>query len=276
MPRPQGPLVFYAIIMTVAGSAALLSTLILGWYSTSLGGGSNVANETLFPTTVHLWGSQGGSPYSAIASYSAIELGNTGALYLAVTGLVAAGGLLGVTTAYLMWRGVDRTPRLLAQAGLMWRGANRTPRRVVSALLVITILLALAGPVAVAFAQPGIVCSDSVVVPTPFVLAQAYSNHTSGARPPCGWDMPTPIGQTPAYTFRLGTSPGPQTSFFGTDNETGQVLSWGPSVGWYLAMAASALLVIGAAEFGRATRRPELLQEKHQTNPDASDPPRVG
>lgn len=256
MPGSRQPSVFYAVITTVVGSALLLSTVILGWYSTSLGGGSNLASETYYPTMVQLWGSQASGPYSVAVSYSTIELGSLAILYLAVAGLVAVGGLLGMMTAYRMWRGTIRT----------WR-------RFVSTLLVVTILLALAGPVVVAFAQPSIVCSDSVVVTTP--LALEFPNNTSSAKLPCGWDMATPNGGT-SYSFVWGISPGPQSSFFGTNNETGQAHSWAPGIGWYLAIAASALLVVGAVGYARASRPSRTSQEVHDADASASGPPRIG
>ncbi len=256
MHGPRQPSVFYAVITTVVGSALLVSTVILGWYSTSLGGGSNLTSETYYPTMVQLWGSQASGPYSVAVAYSTIELGSLAILYLAVIGLVVAGGLLGLITACQMWR-----------------GTVRTRRRFVSTLLVTTILLALAGPVVVAFAQPSIICSDSVVVTTPFVLA--FPNNTSSAKLPCGWDMAMPNGGT-NYSFEWGISPGPQTSFFGTNNETGQAHSWGPGIGWYLAIAASALLVVGAVEYGRASRASRTSQEVQDADASASGPPRVG
>jgi hypothetical protein len=276
MDRPGQPRLFFAVILIFVGSALLLSTVVLPWYSSSLAAGSNVANQTLCPATVVLWGTQGGNSYIALAFYSAVELRNTGVLYLVVAGLVVAGGLLGLRTAYLMRRGVDRTPRLLAEAGLRWGGIGRTQPTFVLILLGITIVLALSGPVVVAFAQPGVVCSDSIFAPsTTFVLE--HPNNTTLGSPRCEWEVAMPLGTS--YSFEGSNSPGPQSSFFGTNNETGQtgqVLSWGPSAGWYLALAASALLVIGAAEFGRATRRPELSREKPQTDPGALDPPRAG
>ena len=256
MSGPRQPSVFYAVILTVVGSALLLSTVILGWYSTSLGGGSNLAGETYYPTTAQLWGSQAGGLYSVAVSYSTIDLGSLAILYLAVAVLVVAGGLLGTISAYRMWQ-----------------GTNRTRRRFVSTLLVVTILFALAGPVMVAFAQPSIVCSDSIVVTTPFVLA--FANNTSSAKLPCGWDMATPNGGS-SYSFEWSFSPGPQSSFFGTNNETGQAHSWGPGIGWYLAIAASALLVVGTVEYGRASRASRTSREEHDADATASGPPRVG
>jgi hypothetical protein len=256
MPRLHQLLIFYVFITTVAGSGALLSTLILGWYSASLGGGSNLTGETYYPTMIQLWGSQAGSPYSLVTSYSAVEQGSIGILYLAVAGLVVAGGLTGATTAYLMWRGADRTPR-----------------RFVTALLVATTLLALAGPVAVAFTQPTIVCSDSVVVTTPFEVA--FPNNTSGAKLPCGWDMATSSGG-PNYSLEWGISAGPQSSFYGTSNETGQAFSWGPGFGWYLAIAATALLALGAVVYSRADRSSGTSREKHGSEAGNTGPPRVG
>lgn len=58
MTRPRTPAVFYAVSMTVAGSAVLLSTIILGWYSASLGGGSNLAGETYYPTMARILNKQ--------------------------------------------------------------------------------------------------------------------------------------------------------------------------------------------------------------------------
>ncbi len=256
MRRRRPARIFDAFILIAAGAALLLSTLVLGWYTITIGSGTFVAGETLYPTAVQIWGTGSGTSYSDAAAYSAIGAGHTGGLYLAVTCLVVAGALVGFLAAYRIRRDADRSHR-----------------RLVSALVVLTVVLAFAAPVLVAVAQPDTVCADSIFVSTPLVAPP--SNNSSAASLPCVGDVTTPGGQGSGYGHYSVGPAGPQGSFFGSSNETGEPLTWGPSIGWYIALAASALLAIGAVMFvyGRRATVPSQANPSPETN--APDPRRM-
>jgi hypothetical protein len=69
--------------------------------------------------------------------------------------------------------------------------------------------------------------------------------------------LPTAIGQdSPGHT---GT--GPWSSFFGSSNATGMgfpggTLTWGPGIGWYLAIVAFVLFLVGMFVLRRAMKEP--------------------
>jgi hypothetical protein len=231
MKRPPG--FKTSTVLIVAGVAVLLSTLGLGWYATSYGTGRFVANETLYPTAVQLAGNQAdGSSYSDAVSFSAIGLDHTGALYGVVTVLVVFAALIGLVSAYLIRR--DTT---------------RSRRRQVSVLVVLAVLLAFAGPTLVVVAQPGAMCADSTGVQTPLVVDQPTIG-TDSATLACSWDIAFPSSEG-GYVYYGDHGPGPQSTLIGSNNDAGEPHSWGPSIGWYIALAASALLVIGAVAYLR-------------------------
>ncbi len=70
--------------------------------------------------------------------------------------------------------------------------------------------------------------------------------------------LPTAIGQdTPGHS-----GSGPWSSFFGSTSAsrfgiTGGTLSWGPSIGWYLAIAAFVVLLVGMVVLMRARKDPQ-------------------
>lgn len=82
--------------------------------------------------------------------------------------------------------------------------------------------------------------------------------------------LPTAIGQdTPNHT---GT--GPWSSFYGSGNASsyglpGGTLSWGPATGWYLAIGAFVLFLVGMIILARARREPP---EPAATAPAAAAP----
>ncbi|MCI4367197.1 MAG: hypothetical protein L3K08_05555 [Thermoplasmata archaeon] len=61
-------------------------------------------------------------------------------------------------------------------------------------------------------------------------------------------------------------STGPWVSFIGSDSVQGMTITWGPTYGWYLALAAGALLLVAAFLFGRqyaaqkALENPEVVE----------------
>jgi uncharacterized membrane protein len=198
--------------MIVVGAVLWLSTIVLGWYTASLGTGSAAVGETLDPTTVRIWGNQGGGIYSDAVLYPAAGLTHTGTLDLAITVLLVAGGLVGLSAAYLM------RP-----------SAKDDHRRFVSTLVVLAVLLAVAGPTLVVVAQPSALCSDFVLVGMPLLTSPL--NHTSGATPPCGWDITTPSSTGSGYGHVSGSTSGPQASFWGSETGAGAPHTWGPDIG---------------------------------------------
>jgi hypothetical protein len=216
-----------ALVLIIVGAALLLSTIVMGWYTTSVGNGSVRAGETLYPTTVRIWGTQGGETYAGPVLYPNAGLTHTGTVYLAITALLVAGGMVGLSAAYLLRH-----------------GASRPHRRIVSGLLVVAVLLAVAAPTVLVVAQPSALCSDFVAVGTP--LLTSPSDNTSGATLPCGWDITTPLDPGPGFGHVSGSTPGPQSTFWGSENGTGEPHSWGPDVGWYVAWVAAAVLLAGA------------------------------
>jgi hypothetical protein len=216
-----------AVPLIVVGAALLLSTIVLGWYTTSLGTGSSAIGETLYPTTVRIWGSQGGSTYSDAVLYPAAGMPHTGTMYLAITALLVTGGLAGLSAVYFM-----RT------------SGTHARRQLVSALVVLAVLSAVAGPTLLVVAQPGAICSDYVFVGTPFLTSPL--NNPSGASLPCGWDITTPGGPGSGYGHVSGSTSGPQTSPWGSGNWTGEPHTWGPDIGWYVAWGATFVLLAGA------------------------------
>jgi hypothetical protein len=216
-----------ALVLIIVGAALLLSTIVMGWYTTSVGNGSVRAGETLYPTTVRIWGTQGGETYAGPVLYPNAGLTHTGTVYLAITALLVAGGMVGLSAAYLLRH-----------------GAGRPHRRIVPGLLVVAVLLAVAAPTVLVVAQPSALCSDFVAVGTP--LLTSPSDNTSGATLPCGWDITTPLDPGPGFGHVSGSTPGPQSTFWGSENGTGEPHSWGPDVGWYVAWVAAAVLLAGA------------------------------
>jgi hypothetical protein len=244
-----------AFILTAVGTGALLSTLFEGWFTTSLSAGSFAPTETLLPMWVQLSGSQGGSSYSDLVAYSGVGMDHTGTLYLVVTVLIVIGTAMGFLAALLMRK-----------------NSYQIRRKLVSSVVVIAVICALAGPSLLAFEQPDAICSDYVLFATPLAISPA--NSTNGGSLPCGWDVYSPNGQG-GYGADSGSTGGPQSSFFGSENGTGALHTWGPSVGWYVAIVAAGLLLGGFAPYVRGGRRstPAIGTESHRQSPVASNLP---
>ncbi|MCI4365297.1 MAG: hypothetical protein L3K10_04460 [Thermoplasmata archaeon] len=185
-------------------------------------------------------GSQEGKIYADPAPFADVSLPHVGTLYLVVALLVVIGGSLGILAGYFIKK-----------------GASDARRRLVSTLLLLTVIIALLGPLLLVVEQPAAICSDSHPgSSTP--LAGPPTNDTGGMSIPCSWDIVTPRVGGSGYGFDSGITPGPQSSFFGTDNVSGQHHTWGPAMGWYLALASSAILGGGAVTFYRSRAgRPE-------------------
>jgi hypothetical protein len=243
-----------AVFLILLGAGLLLSTLVLGWYSTQLSYGSNELGETFRMTNVQLSGSQSGAPYSSSVSYPTAYLPHTGSLYLDVFGVVIAGAALGLLTS-----------------GLILSGVARNHRSLVSVLAVLTVVLAVAGPTLLLAAQPSVVCSDSSSIPPPLGAPPAGN----GTEPECGWAIVSPVGEGSAYSTFFDSTPGPQSSFVGSGNANGFNHTWGPSIGWYIAWLASAILLLGTLlyfsgihRFGVAVRIPKTSSITTDTERD--------
>jgi hypothetical protein len=222
-----------AVVLLVVGSAVLLSTLFQGWFITGYRGPYSVSGETFYPTSVQLWGSSPRDSYSDWVSYFGLNLNYTGVLYSAVTSLIVFGAAIGLGAAYQLRRGVDPAHK-----------------RILSSVLILTVVVAAAGPALVTVAQPAATCADYVFAGTPLVV----SSNSSGTLP-CGWDIYSPNGHG-GYGALSGSTAGPQSSFAGSENGTGYPHFWEPSVGWYLAWLATTLLLIGALLQLRQARQP--------------------
>ncbi|MGA8274747.1 MAG: hypothetical protein WB789_05725 [Thermoplasmata archaeon] len=223
-----------AVVLIVMGATILLSTLFLGWYITSVGAGGGTYGETLYPTSVQLWHYQGGNlSQSQGYLYSQVGLGHTGNLYLSLAALIVIGGALGLLAAFRIRRRSDLTHR-----------------RLTAVLIILAVVIGFAGPVLVALAQPTTICSDSVFVGVP--LGTALPHSSTGASLPCGWDVVAPLGQGHSNTYIYGGTPGPQSSFFGSENGTGEPHVWAPYVGWYLALLSSGFMLAGTLLYFRA------------------------
>jgi len=224
-----------AVVLLVVGSAVLLSTLFQGWFITGYRDPYGVFGETFYPTWVQLWGSSPRGSYSDWVSYFGLNLNHTGVLYSALTLLITFGTAIGFEAAYQLRPGVDPTPK-----------------RIVSSLVILAVIVAAAGPVAVTIAQPPATCADWMSASTPLVVP----SNGSGTLP-CGWDIYGPNGQG-GYGAFSGSTAGPQSSFAGSENGTGYPHFWEPSVGWYLAWLATAFLLLGALLHFREAKKPSM------------------
>ncbi len=91
-------------------------------------------------------------------------------------------------------------------------GARPNLRRGAVICGVLAFILAIAGPAALAIAQPGALASDS---------------HG-------------------AFQYGANTSAGPTNSFVGSVDTGGGTISWGPAIGFYLALLGGIIAIIGA------------------------------
>jgi MFS family permease len=217
-----------AVLIGIA-SVLLLSTFAMSWYSTSIVTGKEVvAGESFYLTGVRLAGNNGTAQYANWSSYSATWLPETGAMYLVVGGLVATAALMGILTTILLLK-----------------GAGRTHRKLLSWVAIVAVLLAAGGPVFVALAQPSIVCADAHYLPS---IPGGPIGGGSDQAPGCGWAIQVFANPDGAMELYTGQSAGPQSSFYGSEAGflgTGESHNWGPSLGWYVALAGFALLWAG-------------------------------
>ena len=203
------------------GAGLLASTFFLGWYVIS-GQGSNPqtnATETLRLLSVSVTGSGGGNWNG---TYADAHLPHTGTIYLA-TALLVFGAVLiaAVVGTFLMF------------------GGGGAGRRTVLALSLLAVVLAAAGPIITATAQPAAICSDAHGFSPP--LGSPGGNETIGGTT-CTWEF----YQGSGGWYGPGQTTGPGDSFIGTSSQYGATQAWGPTAGWYLG-------IVGAVIMGTAT-----------------------
>ncbi len=218
---------------SLGGLLALLGILLLGvslfcaWYQVTQSG----VVETFGPAGL------GSTPW----------LGTTPPSNLGAAGMPYTGLLYDLTTAAI---GIGVVAGAIGAAALIG-GIFSSTLRIGRALLIASFLLAVAAPTGVAIAEPLATCGD-------FPL-NAGGGNSSLAGDHCYWvtqNVSGGTGPVPAY----GTGPG---SGFVGGNTPGSSLTWGPSVGWYLALLSAAPLVAGATlagwqKGGARSRRPRV------------------
>jgi hypothetical protein len=229
-----------ASALFVFGMTLLLSSVLFGWYTSRLSDGNGTVSETYYLTSVELSGNQSGSPYSSAATFEGVWLPATGQLYASIAVLIAAAAVTGGVAAALLLR---RRPI--------------ASRRLVSVILILAVALAISVPILPLVAQPGAICSDSKYFPPPLAVVPAASYHLT--HPGCSWALAIPSGSNSGYSSAGGGPPGPETSFFGTAMENPGNLTWGPSVGWFVALGGAGLIALGAFAVLRTLRsEPDL------------------
>ncbi len=243
----------------LAGAGLLLGTSVLDWYSSSIANGMDDANEAFSPFDVRISGDAGGYVYNELTTFSDVYLSHTGLLYLAVGGVVVGGALVG-----------------FLGGALILRDLRRARRPITSHLVFAAVVLAATGPTLLFVAQPAILCTDGPPISSGSG-SSVYGNSTAWSQ--CLWSMPLWTGSNSEFAFFSDSSPGPQTSFFGStpfevQGSQGYSHEWGPSIGWYLAVLATIVLVLGALKYRSATRAagpgPDNVESKPGTGKSAS------
>jgi len=251
-----------AAALFLVGAVVLLSTLALAWYSTQVIGTPTTNTETIYLEAVGLSGSHGMSNYAVTTSFASVWLAHTEALYLAVAGLILVGGCLG------LWAGI-----------LLWRGFDRTTRRILPVLAILAVVLAASAPVLLVLVQPTAICTEPNL---PFVESTPVGGN---GFPSCDWVMPQVggLGSTfpgTNYTFSYGPSPGPETSFAGSQSwnqylDGGGIEythTWGPSVGWYVALAGTDVLLLGTLLSVRREKGSATTKSASSLDPISTEP----
>jgi hypothetical protein len=211
------------------GAAVLASTVFVGWYAVSVvsGPGSGCTNlwESLAPFSVTVNGSGNNCGPAQVADYRTASLPATGTLYSTVLALVLGAAALAGVAGWGILRGRHRDS--------WWNltiGAVGT-------------VLAAAAPVLLLLEQPAAICSDQGFSEIPFTVASGSDgcNH---------WSFWTSTG----FSSTWWGSAGPWNSFVGGSHLGTTVFAWGPAIGWYLGIAAAALLALGVLLADRDSR----------------------
>lgn len=193
-------------VLPLLGAVALLAALFLGWYTISGEVGGSHLSDTFYPFWVQL-----GSPSSTSqSSYASAGLANTGNLYLGVSVSMLCAIVLGVVVC-------------------VFTALGSVARRKHTVLLIslIALAFALAAPIAVAVGQSTAVCSDSQHFSPPLVAIPSPAASTGAT---CTWEF-----DSGGVWYGPGQPSGPENSFVGQSSLYNGSLSWGPSIGWYLA-----------------------------------------
>lgn len=205
-------------VLYILGAVVLLVTLFTGWYTISGQVGGSHLSYTLYPYWV-----QDSSPSSnGQTSYSAVDLGQTGGLYSIVTVLALSAATLGLVIGFLALTAV---------------GLRRAKALLVLSL--VTTAIAVAAPALVAAGQPAAVCSDSQHFSPP-LGAPSTASSSDGAS--CTWEF-----YSDGVWYGTGQPTGPGNSFVGQSGLYGNSLAWGPSTGWYLAIASAGVIAAATA-----------------------------
>jgi hypothetical protein len=245
--RSRAPVVAGLALIAVV---LLVLALFLGWFvvqQTGPGPCPGIA-EWLGPSGVASSPSAGsGCATGESGGFSAAGLPATGRVYEAVTVLV------GVAVALA-----------LVAVLLLPRPGPRPSHRAVAPLLAVAAVVALAAPAALVIWQPAAICQDEPSQSSPIGVPAVPSGPERPAQVPnASAPTPTPACDDWVFWTSEGGEPagtgngnvGPQYSFWGGSSGYGEHLTWGPSVGLFLDLGAS-LLLVGAAGVALASPGP--------------------
>jgi hypothetical protein len=219
-------------VLLALGSLLLLATLLMPWYSISATARNDCTNYTawFYPLGVAADGAGSYCPSSGPAStgYSSAGLPMTGELYLAVFALTVGACVAACASAVAVVR-----PRV------------RILQRPLLVVMLAAVVLAGVGPVLVTLEQPATICSDIGFVGTPLGITATHEhpfNQTGVIPPRCqGWVFWSDNG----YGWSWNGGNGPWSSFAGGVQDGGAALNWAPSLGWYLSIVSTGILVTG-------------------------------
>ena len=225
-----------ALWLRYLGVFLLGLTFFLSWYAvtaTQSGYGTSVT-QTFSAASTSTSATSFGAPQAQSTPYDQADLPATGMLYEAVVGLVLAAAILGIAiTAF-------SNP-----------GRPRSRARIVAALSIAAVALALAAPVLLVAEQPAAVCSDARHFPMP--LGAPGGGGGIYSTPGCHWQFRMSDGGW----YGPGFTTGPQSSFAGSASSSSGNMTWGPGPAWYLCIGGAVLLAAGQVLESHRGRSPE-------------------
>jgi hypothetical protein len=244
-------------VLIIIGVAALLSSVLFAWYTTQLSDNHRTIGETYGLSGVQLSGTQRSIPYAPAYTFTEVGLPTTGQLYAEISVAIVLSAVLGGLAVSLM----------------LWRGPP-SRRALASVVVILAAALSVSAPLLLVAAQPGALCSDSIYIPPPLALG---STPSSRSPPSCDWSIDTPSSSGSGYSTTNGGPPGPETSFIGSDVVQGANHTWGPSIGWFVALAGSSLVLAGAAiALGTGQSRADQVPDGMSTRGEDSPSNRAG
>lgn len=206
-------------VLAIIGAILLIASAFLGWYVVSIS--ENALGVSVTATETFL----PGSSYTSNAlgstttqSYSSSHLNNTGGLFMITQYILIGGFVLALLGGILYFASTMRGRESWSKPAMI--------------LLVLALLLAIVAPAYVAGALPGAFKSDS---PT------GQSTNTSGP-----WS---------SFIGSCSTGSGCFGGQGGGGGSSGTA-TWGPGVGWYLAVVAFVLLLVSVILLWRAKMAP--------------------